>query len=243
MRLSRFYVGAPLQCQQPLQLPESTSHYISRVLRLAQGQQVILFNGDGHDYLTELRQISKHGVEACPLEQHRVQRESPLQSHLLQSISRGERMDYTLQKAVELGVSRITPVFSERCEVKLSGPRLDKKYQHWQQIIISACEQSGRNQLPQLDKPLSFDASLELAPADSQRFILDPQQALSLKQVTQSSQQVALWIGPEGGFSPAEITQAQHHQISTLNLGPRVLRTETAAVATLAMLQLLWGDA
>ena len=172
---------------------------------------------------------------------HDVSRESSLITHLGLGISKGERMDFALQKAVELGVSEITPLFTEHCVIQLTGSRVVKKQAHWQAVMISACEQSGRNTIPVLNATATFTDWLSTVPAAT-RLILDPQADTGLSTVTLPQPEVALTVGPEGGFSEAEIEQARRAGFVGVSLGPRVLRTESAAVTSLAAVQCLWGD-
>ncbi len=161
--------------------------------------------------------------------------------HLGQAISRGERMDYTLQKSVELGVQIITPLFTERCGVDLQGERLEKRMQHWQQVIISACEQSGRCYIPELKAPCSLEKWLMELKVDL-AWIMDPRASTPLSAIQKSVGRVALLCGPEGGLSELELDQAKQHGLLGLLMGPRILRTETAALTALSLLQAQWGD-
>jgi 16S rRNA (uracil1498-N3)-methyltransferase len=238
MRLSRFFIDAPLAIGNH-QLPEAQAHYISRVLRLGTGAAVQLFDGSGVEYLGQISEAGKKQVRVELHEQISGMPESPLRIHLGQGLSRGERMDWAIQKATELGVSEITPIVSERCEVRLNDERADKRMSHWRQIAISACEQSGRSQLPLIHPPLILDRWLQQCSAEL-RLVLHPQaDALSSHEKPNS---LAFLIGPEGGLSDNEIASAQAAGFQAARLGPRVLRTETAPVAALALAQFLWGD-
>ena len=238
MRLSRFFIDAPLSLGNH-QLPEAQAHYIGRVLRLGAGAAVQLFDGSGMEYLGEISEAGKKQVSVDLHEQVAGMPESTLHIHLGQGLSRGERMDWAIQKATELGVNEITPIVSERCEVRLSDERADKRMSHWRQIAISACEQSGRSQLPTIHAPLVLDKWLQQSSADL-RLVLHPQaEALSSHAKPNS---LAFLIGPEGGLSDSEVASAQSAGFHAARFGPRVLRTETAPVAALTLAQYLWGD-
>ncbi len=238
MRLSRFFIDALLSLGQH-QLPEAQAHYIGRVLRHAPGDTVQLFDGSGQEYLGELIEVGKKTVRVELHEQLDGQAESPLRVHLGQSLSRGERMDWAIQKATELGVAEISPLVSERCEVRLKDERADKRLAHWRQVAISACEQCGRSLLPIIHPPVALSEWQKSLSADL-KLILHPM-AAPLESHTQP-QTLAFLIGPEGGLSDAEIEQARLAGFHAARLGPRVLRTETAPVVALAVAQQLWGD-
>lgn len=241
MRIPRVYVNAPLQAGLSLTLDEAQSHYLGKVLRMEAGRELQLFNGDGWEYSAVITQVSKRAVAIEVAGGAEANRESPLSTHLAIGISRGERMDWVLQKATELGVTRITPLFTERTEVRLQGERLAKRMQHWQQITLSACEQCQRNIPPQL-LPAQELASF-LSQADTGlKLVLHHRSEQSLRQLPTPSA-VTLLIGPEGGLSEREIDLAiQQSGYTPLTLGPRILRTETAPVAALTAVQMLWGD-
>jgi 16S rRNA (uracil1498-N3)-methyltransferase len=238
MRLSRFFISAPLSLGQQ-QLPEAQAHYIARVLRHAVGDSVQLFDGSGPEYLGTLIEVGKKTVSVELTEQLPGQPDSPLQVHLGQGLSRGERMDWAIQKATELGVAQITPIVSERCEVRLKDERVDKRLAHWQQVASSACEQCGRSTLPIIHPPMLLADWLQQVQADL-KLVLHPVAEPMLSHAKPSS--LAFLIGPEGGLSEAEVTQATGHGFQAARLGPRVLRTETAAVVALTVAQQLWGD-
>jgi len=204
------------------------------------GRELILFNGEGGEYSAEISAVQKKHVDVGVKEFSAENRQSHLQLELAIGVSRGERMDWVLQKATELGVTKITPLITERTEVKLSGERADKKMEHWQQILISACEQCQRNLLPELSEPKNFAAWVRECNAEL-KFVLHHRDNQGLPQ-TKNTKNVALLIGPEGGLDDDEIAQAITQQFSPLTLGPRVLRTETAPVAAISLVQYLWGD-
>ncbi|WBG64146.1 16S rRNA (uracil(1498)-N(3))-methyltransferase [Pseudomonas citronellolis] len=238
MRLSRFFIDAPLSLGQH-ELPEAQAHYIGRVLRHAAGDAVQLFDGSGQEFLGELVEVGKKNVRVELRESFAGLAESPLRLHLGQGLSRGERMDWAIQKATELGAARITPIVSERCEVRLKDERADKRTAHWRQVAISACEQCGRSVLPQIDAPVSLAEWLQATEADL-KLVLHPVAEPLASHARPGS--LAFLIGPEGGLSDAEVEQARAAGFHAARLGPRVLRTETAPVVALSMAQQLWGD-
>lgn len=238
MRLSRFFIDAPLALGQH-ELPEAQAHYIGRVLRHTAGDAVQLFDGSGQEYLGELIEVGKKNVRVELREAFAGLAESPLRIHLGQGLSRGERMDWAIQKATELGVAEITPILSERCEVRLKDERTDKRMAHWRQIASSACEQCGRSVLPQIHAPISLAQWLQSAEAEL-RLVLHPVAEALLSHARPAS--LAFLIGPEGGLSDAEVEQARSAGFQAARLGPRVLRTETAPVVALSVAQQLWGD-
>jgi len=240
MRIPRIFTNQALISNTTLALAEAQSHYLSKVLRMQAGRELILFNGEGGEYSAEISGIYKKHVDVLVKSFYPENRQSELHLELAIGVSRGERMDWVLQKATELGVTKITPLITERTEVKLGGERADKKMEHWLQIIISACEQCQRNLLPELSEPKNYsdwilqcDAELKfvLHHRDNQGFSKD-----------KSAKNIALLIGPEGGLDNDEIAQAVAKNFSPLTLGPRVLRTETAPVAAISLVQYLWGD-
>ncbi|WP_027706667.1 16S rRNA (uracil(1498)-N(3))-methyltransferase [Zooshikella ganghwensis] len=240
MRIPRIYTPQPLSHTTLLTLDALAANHVGKVLRMKPGEQIYLFNGTGDDYLAELSEVSKKTVVANVLKKLTTQHESPLSIHIGQCLSRGERMDYAIQKATEMGVTQITPLFSTRCEVKLAKERQEKKLQHWRQIAISACEQCGRNLLPEIHAPLPIDQWLAQR-SEALRLVLHHHAATPLGNHKQPHD-IALLIGPEGGLTEEEVSLANQHQFHSTTFGPRVLRTETAPVAALAVLQYCWGD-
>ena len=238
MRLSRFFIDAPLSLGQH-ELPEAQAHYIGRVLRHAAGDAVQLFDGSGQEYLGELIEVGKKSVRVELREALAGMAESPLSIHLGQGLSRGERMDWAIQKATELGANQISPIVSARCEVRLKDERADKRMAHWRQIAISACEQCGRSSLPQINPPLTLEQWLEQVEADL-KLVLHPVAEPWASHPQPAS--LAMLIGPEGGLSEDEVQQAMARGFHAARLGPRVLRTETAPVVALSVAQQLWGD-
>jgi 16S rRNA (uracil1498-N3)-methyltransferase len=240
MRIPRVFTPQALAPQSTLALAEAQSHYLSKVLRMQAGRELILFNGEGGEYSAEISAVHKKLISVTVKEFTTENRQSHLQLELAIGVSRGERMDWVLQKATELGVTKITPLISERTEVKFGGERADKKMEHWQQIIISACEQCQRNLLPELSAPKKYSEWITQCDAEL-KFVLHHRDSKSLPQ-EKTPQSVALLIGPEGGLDDNEIAQAVAQKFSPLTLGPRVLRTETAPIAAISLVQYLWGD-
>lgn len=224
-----------------LDLTPSAHHHLFNVLRAKVGQEIMVFNGEGESFRAAITQLLKKQGKIKLTEKLDANPESPLNIHLAQGVSKGDRMDFVMQKATELGVNEITPVMTERTQVKLDEKRWEKKINHWQEIIIHACEQSGRSTLPKLNAPVEYTQWLTtLTPG--LRLILSPHTDEKLKSV-EKPERVTLLIGPEGGFSDQEVDFAiNRFDFHALQLGPRVLRTETAAVAALSVLQHQWGD-
>jgi 16S rRNA (uracil1498-N3)-methyltransferase len=241
MRIPRIHHPAPLTSGGHAELSDAAANHVAKVLRLPVGAPLILFNGEGGEFAAVINAIDKRRVTVDIGAFHDTEREPPLPLWLAQGISRGERMDYTLQKAVELGVSRIIPLFTEHCGVQLSGERLEKRIQHWEGVVISACEQCGRNRIPQIMSPAKL-AQWLAAPGEGLRLVLDPEADHSLAQIPTPTGPITLLIGPEGGLSDQEVALAKAAGYVGLRLGPRILRTETAAVAALAALLGAWGD-
>lgn len=236
----RFHVPVPLVAGTELTLPEDVAHHLVRVLRSEPGTRFALFNGEGGAWEAELVEAGKKSAVARLLAHSPVDRQSPLHTHLGQVMSKGDRMDYAIQKATELGVSEITPLTSERCELRLRGEeRADKKLEHWRRVAMAACEQCGRNRLPLIHEPLSLAEWQAQVRADL-KLVLAPAVAGALPGDKVGS--VALLVGPEGGLSDAEIRASEAAGFRPWQLGPRVLRTETAPVAALAVLQARFGD-
>lgn len=242
MAAPRFFVPTALATGVSVALPGNAAHHAARVLRLNVGDAVTLFNGEGGEYPAVLTAIDKHRVQAEIGAHRAVERESPLAVTLIQALSSGERMDVTLQKAVELGVQQVIPVMSERSVVRLQGARADKRAAHWQQVVISACEQCGRNRVPAVHPLVALAALLSSPPPPSLRWVLLPDADTVLRDLPRPATPVELLVGPEGGLSAAEVERARAAGFLPLRLGPRVLRTETAAPALLAAVQALWGD-
>jgi 16S rRNA (uracil1498-N3)-methyltransferase len=239
MRIPRIYCSTDLVDQQLLTLDDSASHHLAKVLRFKVGYQLIVFNGRGQQVNATICAINKHAVIVQTEAVSHEDNQSPLKTVLAIALSKGDRFDWVVQKATELGVHEIYPLFSERSEVKLSGERLEKKQLGWQKIIVAACEQCQRNTLPILHsaQPLASWVS----EADYQtKLVLHHRSEKGL--AAEQPKEVALLIGPEGGLSEAEISLAEQQGFAPLTLGPRVLRTETAPITALSILQYRWGD-
>jgi len=240
---NRLYVPAPLGPGTDVRLNEERSHYAGRVLRLRVGDELVLFNGDGNEFIAIVREVSKSAVTLSIGRRREHGVESPLNINLVQGVSRGERMDIVVQKATELGVSHITPVTTARSVVRLDGDKGEKRAAHWTRVAQSACEQCGRNVVPLVDVPRPFSRWIERPAQDgSRRVVLHPGTATPLSGLSQPAARVELLIGPEGGLSTAEMEQAMAAGFTPCSLGPRILRTETAALAAIAILQSRYGD-
>lgn len=242
MPIARFYCPIPLAPGQTVRLTESVSRHALRALRLHVGDGLVLFNGDGTECVAELVQGGRE-AQARVLSCRAVACESPLAVTLAQGISSGERMDYTLQKAVELGVARIQPLSMRRTIVRLDCDKRSRRLAHWQGVVMSACEQCGRARLPAVEDIHDFGEWLATAAAgNGQRLLLDPSARTRLRDLPPPEAPLILLAGPEGGLDPAEREAALKRGFQPISLGPRILRTETAAVAALAAMQALWGD-
>lgn len=243
MRVPRVYTTQALAIDSEVTLEPNASQHLAKVLRMQAGERVALFNGEGGEYLGPIISASKSAVVVTPDEFFDRDVESPLQITLLQGVSRGERMDYTIQKAVELGVTAIRPLFTERTVVRLKGERLEKRMQHWRAVIESACEQCGRCVVPQLLPALEFEKYLGQRQSSEQTtsLLLNPIGASPLSEL-QATKQIELLIGPEGGLNNKEINDSVAAGFCSVLLGPRVLRTETAGVVALSVLQATMGD-
>lgn len=236
----RIYSAAALCSGLRTELDDQAFAHLIRVLRMGDGDPVRLFNGDGHEYAGQLCDVQKKSASVLVGDILRSEADTLLNLQLGQVVSKGDRMDFTIQKATELGISDITPLWSERCEVRLKGERLDKKMEHWQKVAISACEQSGRNRIPTIHPPQYFADWAKNNTADV-RLLLHPHRQKPLRDYPQPAS-VALLVGPEGGFSEQEVEMAMSSGFAGLTLGPRILRTETAALAALSVFQFQWGD-
>lgn len=246
----RFYSPAKLRVGTSIKLSDNAAIHATKVMRLSVGDTLKLFDGDGLDYTCELLSIKKNEVMAKIESSNAVNNESPLHITLLQGISSGDRMDYTIQKAVELGVVAIQPLSTERSMVRLSAERAEKRLEHWQNVVIAACEQSGRAIVPTVAKLVNLTAWLQAnihagyGDADSShaRILLNPIGAKRLSALPKTTQYIQLLIGAEGGLSQAEIDLASNNGFQSMVLGPRILRTETAALTAIAALQTVLGD-
>ncbi len=241
MRQPRVYTGQQLDPGREIELEPATARHLGRVLRLEPGDLLRVFNGNGAEYLACMKLVSKNAARAEILDLAASEQAAKLHLKLLIGISRGERMEFAIQKAVELGVNSIHPLQCTRSVVQLRGERLERRLAHWRAVVISACEQSGRCHLPVITAPAALPPTLNDCKADC-RLVLHHQGSNSLDRIAQPSASVDLLIGPEGGLAPAELALAQNLGFSPLRLGPRVMRTETAPLAALSAIQMLWGD-
>jgi len=243
MRIPRVHVAQPLQAGREVLLPEQAGEHLSRVLRLERGHPLILFNGDGHEYDATLASLARRAVSADVTAMRTVDRESPLTLTLAQGIARGEKMDWILKKATELGAARIVPIVTERTEVRLDEDRAERRLLHWTGVITGACEQCGRTRLPLLEPPQRLDrwlGSLEADPA--LRLALLPEGDVEARSLPKMAHGAIVCVGPEGGLSEDDVAMLRQTGFLGLRLGPRILRTETAGIAALAALQALQGD-
>ena len=246
MRMTRVHVDATLAPDSVLQLPSGPAQHLARVLRLGPGAPLRLFDGRGGEHAAVIDAVHRDQVTVRVGAHDPVERESPLQIVLLQGLARGEKMDLVLQKATELGVAAIVPVQMARSTVRLDARQAEAKRRHWQSVVISACEQCGRNTVPEVSMPQAF--GLSLAATAAHRLMLAPDEsAQGLAQWLGTAgdlggQRIALLVGPEGGFDATETSAAAAAGFLTCRLGPRVLRTETAGLAMLAILQSMAGD-
>ncbi len=241
MSTPRFYLDQPLASGARFTLPPGPARHAARALRLAEGSAITLFDGSGGEYAARIERIHKDDVAVSVAEHRDIERESRLRVRLAQGISSGERMDYTLQKAVELGIAGIQPLATKRSVVKLAGERSERRVAHWQGVVASACEQCGRNQLPPVAQPLSLANWLGSRPPGRLLF-LSPLAEHRLADLPPPETIDTLIVGPEGGFEADELAALDAARALPVRLGPRVLRTETAALAALAVMQTLWGD-
>jgi 16S rRNA (uracil1498-N3)-methyltransferase len=241
MSVPRFHLDAALAPGARVVLPATAARHAARVLRLAPGDALTLFDGRGGEYAARIERITQAEVVVAVAAHCAVERESPLQVTLAQGISSGDRMDYTLQKAVELGVAAIQPIAATRSVVRLAGDRLARRLAHWRGVVTSACEQCGRNRIPEVATPLSLPEWLAQV-GSGRLLVLSPLGAARLCELAPPSGMQYLVAGPEGGYDAKELAALAAHGALDVRLGPRVLRTETAALAALAAMQTVWGD-
>lgn len=247
----RFFCSLTLTTSESILLPNGVSHHVAHVLRLKKNDKVTLFNGQGGEFTAQIEQINKSGVTVEIRQFHDVNRESPVLTELAQSICANEKMDWIIQKAVELGVNRIQPIMTNRCVIHLSGERVKKRAEHWQQIIYSACEQCGRNKIPELMTLISYSDWLnqyksnqnDQPTTSSAKLMFTPTAHAKLSALQPNSKDfIVVLVGPEGGLTPSEEKLAIATGFIATRLGQRTLRTESAGLAALASIQALWGD-
>ncbi len=241
VNVPRFYCPAALAPGARVDLPDAAAGHVARVLRMQPDEAVTLFDGTGGEYAGTLLRVAKNGVTVQVAEFRPVERESPLDVTLIQGLATGDKMDWIVQKATELGVTRIFPVEMRRSVLRLDGERADKRVEHWQSIAAGACEQSGRNRVPRVEPIMAMAKRFDPSPAMS-CIALAPGEGAPLAALPVPGGPVAFVVGPEGGFADDEIAILRRAQCHFATLGPRVLRTETAGMAALAALQTLWGD-
>ena len=239
--MPRFYVDFALSPDSVVELPDDVVHHLN-VLRVKNTEEIVLFNGNGKAYPALPEVLEKRRASVRILREEVTDNESPLNITLVQAVSAAERMDFTLQKSVELGVAEIRPVISERCVVRLSGERAEKRVARWQEIVVSACEQSGRNIVPKVLPLTTYAQSLQQLPQETTKLLMSLNRAQKLSDVQPQSGKVVFMVGPEGGWTEKEEQQAFDAGFQSVTLGKRVLRTETASLAAIAAMQTLWGD-
>lgn len=239
--MPRFYVDFALSPDSVVELPDNVVRHLN-VLRVKNTEEIVLFNGNGKAYPALPEVLEKRRASVRILREEATDNESPLNITLVQAVSSAERMDFTLQKSVELGVAEIRPVISERCVVRLSGERAEKRVARWQEIVVSACEQSGRNIVPKVLPLTTYAQALQQLPQETTKLLMSLNRAQKLGDVRPQSGKVVFMVGPEGGWTEKEEQQAFDAGFQSVTLGKRVLRTETASLAAIAAMQTLWGD-
>jgi 16S rRNA (uracil1498-N3)-methyltransferase len=238
----RFFLPSPLAVGREVALPPNAAHHVSAVLRLRPGDAVTLFDGSGGEYGARIERMTSRAVDVVVGEHRASERESPLSVTLVQAVIAAERMDYVIQKSVELGVSEIAPVTCARGVTRLDASRAERRAEHWRQIAIASCEQCGRNRLPGVHAPADLTTWLRRASAAGARLLLAPAAQTTLGSIGAPANGIELLVGPEGGLTPDEEAAALAAGFNAIRVGPRVLRTETAGPAMLAAMNALWGD-
>ncbi|MBR7889636.1 16S rRNA (uracil(1498)-N(3))-methyltransferase [Marinomonas sp. A79] len=242
MRIPRIYIDAELNENTTLALPDASFQHLCKVLRLKSDHPLRVFNGKGGQFNAVLIEVEKRSASIRIHDYEALENESPIRVTIGQTLSRGERMDYAIQKSVEAGVYAIQPLFSERCEVKLQDSRAEKRQQHWQQVAISAAEQCGRGWVPTVHAPIELNDWVEKC-NNMLKLTLHHHSAKPIRLFEKPNHNdIALLIGPEGGLTENEVQHAEKSGFSAITLGPRVLRTETAPVVALSVINALWGD-
>ena len=243
VRLTRVYIEDTLTSGNTLELESQTANHLIQVLRLKAGAEFIAFNGQGGQFRCHLVETSKRRVLIKVGEYDPIDCESPLRISLLQGLARSERMDFGIQKAVELGASRIIPIVTERTQIRFKGEKAEKKLRHWRRIAISACEQSGRNRIPEIGSICDLTQAMNDRAPNAIKLVLDPGANTGISDIaSKADANFHLLVGPEGGLSAGEIDIAKEHGFKPIRLGPRILRTESAGPALIAIIQSLWGD-
>ena len=239
--MPRFYVDFALSPDSVVELPDNVVRHLN-VLRVKNTEEIVLFNGNGKSYPAFPEVLEKRRASVRILREEATDNESPLNITLVQAVSAAERMDFTLQKSVELGVAEIRPAISERCVVRLSGERAEKRVARWQEIVVSACEQSGRNIVPKVLPLTTYAQALQQLPQETTKLLMSLNRAQKLSDIQPQSGKVVFMVGPEGGWTEKEEQQAFDAGFQSVTFGKRVLRTETASLAAIAAMQTLWGD-
>lgn len=242
MRVTRIFCQDGLNGKRQLSLSGQSGQHVARVLRMRAGDELVLFDGLGGEYRASIESVQGDKVQVNVLDHLAIEREAPVPVTLVQGVSRGERMDWTIQKATELGVHRIVPVTSLRSMVKLKADRAERRREHWQQVAVSACEQCGRNRVPEITPAVSLEGGLEQVATIALKLTLRADGTKRLADLPGSSPEACIAIGPEGGFDEREYQLLESAGFQGLCLGPRILRTETAALAAMAALLSRWGD-
>lgn len=244
MEENRFYHSENLELKQVVELGSQTHIHATKVLRLKTGDKFALFNGDGFDYVAKVAEVTKHKTLVEIIDKYEVNHESPLTITLAQGLAASDKMDWIIQKAVELGIQSIQPLFTERSIVKLDRERADKKLEHWRTVALAACEQTGRSAIPKILSPLPLSQWLsdQEKQTETLRLILTPLKAQNINYLNQKPSSIIFMVGPEGGFSEKEMALASHSAFIPVNFGERILRTETASIVALSIMQNLWGD-
>lgn len=244
MRKTRIYCDASLAIGEHIMLPDDTAHHVRTVLRMKSGDPLVLFNGLGGEYAAELTQVDKKAVIASLKSHSNEHRESAIHIHLLQGLTKNDAMDFSIQKAVELGVTEITPIICERSQFPIQTKQVEKKMKHWHKIIVNACQQSWRCQLPTFNEPVQYSHALASAETRENHIFLAVERSENQHPLSELNKEHTfnIWIGPEGGFSKKEISEAKNKGLCSINLGARILKSETATVTALSLIQYLYGD-
>ncbi|MCP4289555.1 MAG: 16S rRNA (uracil(1498)-N(3))-methyltransferase [Gammaproteobacteria bacterium] len=243
MRIPRIFTSLPLQIGCEFDLEKEPVRHLLHVLRMKQGASLIMFNGDGRDYNGQLIDCTRKSARVAISDRSEEEPHPVLQINLGLGLSKGERMDFAVQKSVELGVTSITPLITEHSVVRLSAERMENRREHWRRVAIAACEQSGRRTVPAVDAPVSLnDWLLKSPPPGAACILLNHHSTVTLNRLTCASSEINLLVGPEGGLSPCEIAATQAAGFEGVRIGPRVMRTETAPLAAISAIQMLWGD-
>ena len=242
MRNHRLFLNQRIHLNKELKINQKKTHYLKHVLRLKKEEKITIFNGTGCEFIALIIQIKRSEITLKPVKKIHRNVESPLYIHLAQGISRNDRMDFVVQKSTELGIKRITPLLTEFSFVKLNTEAFIKKKEHWGKISQSACEQCGRNEIPLIENPMTIKSFFNNISNENSLLLLEPESKRTLEKTEKPKKGIDLLIGPEGGFSKKEIQSAREFGFSGISLGPRILRTETASLAAISIIQAKWGD-